>query len=102
MAIAGVQVGSTGTFQISLVPPNGVPLSSGPTVVTDDPLVSLGAVGSNLQFTASVAAGDTAASFNVTVSSVNGAGSPISHTFNVPVLAAPPPQVTDFGLDQLS
>jgi len=33
---------------------------------------------------------------------VNGAGSPISHTFNVPVLAAPPPQVTDFGLDQLS
>jgi len=102
MAIAGVQVGSTGTFQISLVPPNGVPLSSGPTVVTDDPLVSLGAVGSNLQFTASVAAGDTAASFNVTMSGVNGAGSPISHTFNVPVLAAPPPQVTDFGLDQLS
>src|SRR5579862_3517376 len=74
MAITGVQAGATGTFQISLVPPNGVPLSAVPTVVTDDALVTLSTVGANLQFTAAVAATDTAASFNVRVSGVNGAG----------------------------
>jgi hypothetical protein len=104
MAITGVQVGGTGTFQISFVPPNGVPLSSGPTVAADDPLVTLSAVDSNSQFTASVGAGDTGTSFNITVSGMNGATPPValSHVFNVPILAAPPLQITDFGLDQIS
>ena len=36
MAITGVQAGSTGTFQIGFVPPNGVPLPTPPTVTVDD------------------------------------------------------------------
>ena len=100
--ITGVQAGGSGDFQVSLVPPNGVPLQSGPTVTADDTNVVLGAVGSDLKFTAAVAAGDTAASFNVTVAGVNGAGTALSHVFNVPIIQAPPVQVTDFGLDQIS
>jgi hypothetical protein len=104
MAITGVPVGGTGTFQISFLPPNGVPLSSGPTVAADDPLVTLSAVDSSFQFTASVGAGDTGTSFNVTVSGVDGATPPValSHVFNVPILPSPTPQITDFGLDQIS
>jgi len=102
MAISGVAAGGSGTFQISLVPPNGVPLQSGPTVTADDSNVTLGAVDGSLQFTAAVAAGDTAASFNVTVAGVNGAGTALSHVFNVPILQPPPVQVTDFSLDQVS
>lgn len=102
MPITGINVGSSGAFQIGLVPPNGVPLQSGPTVTTDDATVSLGAVDTNLQFTASVPASDTAVSFNITVSGVNGAGVAISHVFNVPIIQAPPAQVSDFSLNQLS
>ena len=102
--ITGVQAGATGTFQIGFVPPNGVPLTSGPTVTVDDTLVTVGPVSTDglFTFTAAVAATDVAASFNVTVSGVNGAGTAISHTFNVPILAAPKPQITDFSLNQLS
>ena len=102
MAINGVQVGSTGTFQIGFVPPNGAPLQSGPTVSVNDPLVTLGAVDANDQFTAAVGAGDTGTTFDVTVAGVNGAGTAISAVFSVPILSAPPPQITDFTLDQVS
>ena len=102
MPINGVAAGGSGVFQIGLVPPNGVPLQSGPTVAVDDTNVTLGPVDGNLQFTASVAAGDTAAAFNVTVSGINGAGTTISHSFAVPILQPPPVQVTDFSLDQVS
>jgi hypothetical protein len=102
--ITGVQAGATGTFQIGFVPPNGVPLTSGPSVTVDDTLVTLGPVSTDglFTFTAAVSATDVAASFNVTVSGVNGAGTPVSHTFNIPILAAPKPQITDFSLNQLS
>jgi len=102
MAINGVPVGGTGTFQIGLVPPNGVPLQSGPTVSADDTNVTLGPVGSDLSFTAAVAASDTGTSFNITVMGVNGVGTSISHVFNIPILAPPPVQVTDFSLNQTS
>ena len=103
MAINGVALGGTGTFQIGLVPAtNFVPLQSGPTVSVDDSKVTLSAVDANLQFTASVDASDTGSSFNVTVAGVNGAGTAISHAFNVPILPMPPQQVTDFSLDQVS
>ena len=104
MAITGVAVGATGTFQIGFVPPNGVPLTTGPTVAVDDPAVVLGAVSTDglFTFTAAVPATDTGASFNVTVNGVNGAGVSISHVFNVPILTAPKPQITDFTLNQLS
>jgi hypothetical protein len=102
--ITGVLPGATGTFQIGFVPPNGVPLPSPPVVSVDDPKVTLGPVDtSTFQFTASVASDDTSASFNLTVSGTNAAGTAITHTFNVPVLAPPPPpQITDFTLDQVS
>jgi hypothetical protein len=102
MAITGVQVGGSGQFQIGFVPPNGVPLQSGPTVSSDDPLVVLSAVDANDQFTAAADATATAASFNVTVAGVNGAGTALSHVFNVPLIAAPPPQITDFSLYQVA
>jgi hypothetical protein len=103
MAITGVPAGGTGTFQISFVPPNGVPLSSGPTVATSDSLVTLSAVDSSFQFTASVGASDVAPTFDVTVSGMNGATPPvaISHVFTIPI-PVPPVQITDFGLDQIS
>ena len=102
--ITGVQAGATGTFQIGFVPPNGVPLTAGPTVTVDDSNVTLGPVSTdgNFTFTAAVAASDTGTSFNVTVTGTNGAGVALSHTFNVPIIAAPPPQITDFTLSQLS
>jgi hypothetical protein len=102
--ITGVQAGATGTFQIGFVPPNGVPLPAPPTVSVDDTSVTLGLVSTDglFTFTAAVPASDTGASFNVTVSGVNAAGTSISHTFNVPILAAPQPQITDFTLNQLS
>lgn len=104
MAITGVQVGSTGTFQIGFVPPNGVPLPSPPVVSTDDTLVTLGPVSTDglFTFTAAVAASDIAASFNVSISGTNAIGVSLSHTFNCPILAAPKTQITDFSLDQLS
>jgi hypothetical protein len=103
MAITGVGPGQTKAFQISFVPPNGVPLSSGPTVATSDPLVTLSPVDSNAQFTASVGQSDVAPTFDVTVSGMNGATPPvaISHTFTIPI-PVPPVQITDFGLDQIS
>jgi hypothetical protein len=104
MSINGVALGGTGTFEIGLVPAtNFVPLQSGPTVAVDDTKVTLGPVDPNtLQFTAAVDASDTNTSFNLTVAGVNGAGTAISHVFNVPILPMPPQQVTDFSLNQLS
>ncbi len=106
MAITGTVVGTTSTFNIGLVPAtNFVPLTSGPSVTVDDPNVTLTPVDASNDFTASVAATDTGASYNLTISGVNGAGTAITHTFNIPILpAAPPPpvQVTDFSLNQLS
>jgi hypothetical protein len=100
--ITGVQVGATGTFQIGFIPPNGVPLTSGPVVAVDIPAdVTLGAVTPTFQFTAAVSPTSTATVFNLTISGVNGAGTSISHTFAVPVIAAPPPQILDFSLDQV-
>jgi hypothetical protein len=104
MAILGTQVGATSTFQIGFVPPGGVPLPTPPTVMVDDPLVTLGPVSTDGQFTftAAVAATDTGASYNLTVAGTNAAGTALSHVFNVPILSAPPVQITDFTLNQLS
>lgn len=106
MPITGTVVGTTSTFNIGFVPAtNFVPLSSGPTVTVDDTLVTLGAVDASNNFTAAVDASDTAASYNVTVTGVNGAGATITHTFNIPILPTPPPpptQITDFSLSQVS
>jgi hypothetical protein len=106
MAITGTAVGTTSTFNITFVPAtNFVPLTSGPTVSVDDTNVTLGAVDASNNFTAAVAAGDTAASYNLTISGVNDKGVAVSHVFNVPILPTPPPpatSITDFGLNQVS
>ena len=103
MPINGVQAGGSGVFQASLIPANAAPLQSGPTSSTTDTLVTLTPDPTNpFNVTAAVAAGDTAASFPLTVSGVNSAGTSITHTFTIPVIAAPPPAAVDFDLTQLS
>ena len=107
MAIVGVVLGATGTFQISFVPAtNFIPLSAGPTVTVDDTNVTLGAVDpTSLQFTATVASTDTATVFNLTVAGTNDKGVALTHSFAVPVLPTPPPpptSISDFDLAQLS
>lgn len=106
MSINGTVVGTTSTFQIGFVPAtNFIPLKSGPSVTVDDTLVTLTAPDSTGTFTASVAATDTGASYNLTVTGVNDQGATITHVFNVPILPTPPPppvSITDFSLNQLS
>lgn len=97
--------GTTSTFNIGLLPADeNVPLQSGPTVTVDDTTVTLTAVDSSNNFTATVPLGDTNASYNLTISGVNGAGTPVSTTFNVLIEqpAPPPVQVSGFSLNQLS
>ena len=103
--ITGTLPGATSTFQIGTVPSsNVVPLESGPSVTVDvnDSNVTLTQPGPNGQFTATVSASPTETSYNLTVTGVNGAGVTITRTFNVPILAVPAQQITDFTLDQLS
>lgn len=103
MPIQGTVAGTTSTFQVSMVPAAGfVPLQSGPAVTVDDTTVTITQPDAKLQITAAVPAGSTAASYNLTISGVNGAGTAVTHKFNIPVLAPTPVQVTDFGLNQLS
>jgi hypothetical protein len=107
MAISGVVVGATGTFQISFVPAtNFIPLPTPPVVSVDDANVTLGPVDPTaFTFTATVASTDTAASFNLTVAGTNDQGTALTHSFNIPILPTPPPpptSITDFDLAQLS
>jgi hypothetical protein len=106
MAIIGINLGAAtpNVFQIGFVPPNGVPLPTPPTVTVDDPAVVLGAVSTDGQFTftATAPTTDTGASCNITVAGTNATGTALTHTFNVPLIATAPPQITDFSLNQLS
>jgi len=104
VAINGIVAGTQAKFAIGFVPAtNFVPLQSGPTVAVDDPLVVLGAVDSSNNFTADSTS--AAASCNITVNGVNDQGATITHSFNIPLLPAPPPppvSVTDFSLSQVN
>lgn len=102
--INGTVVGTTSTFKIGLVPnTNFIPLTSGPAVAVDDSTVTLG-TDANGNPTATVPETSTATSYNLTITGVSGKGVPLTHTFSVPIIAAPPvlTDVTDFTLDQLS
>jgi hypothetical protein len=105
MAITGVVVGQSATFQIGFVPStNFIPLSSGPLASSSDPLVVLGAVGADNRFTATADATDTNTSFIATITGVNDQGVSLTHQFTIPLLPAPPPpptSITDFSLDQV-
>ena len=106
--ITGTVVGTSSTFQETPVPAsNFIPLQSGPVFTVDDTLVTLSPSpdGDATKVVAAVAATDTAASYNITVTGVNDKGVTISHVFNVPILPTPPPpatSITDFSLNQLS
>jgi hypothetical protein len=106
MAITGVQVGSSAAFQIFLVPANAASLQSGPVATSDDPNVSISPNTNDptnpFMIVCTVATGDTNASFNLKVDGVNSVGAPITHTFVIPILQAPPPAAVDFDLDQLA
>lgn len=103
MALTGTALGTTSSFNIGFLPANeDEPLQSGPTVAVDDTLAAVTQPDANQDFTVSIPATDTATSYNVTVSGVNGAGQPVSHVFNVPILPAPAVQIADFSLNQLS
>src|SRR5258705_7179488 len=100
-AIIGIQAGASDFFTASLIPANAAALQSGPVFTTDDTLVTLTPDTVNpFKVTAAVAAGDTAASFNLKVDGVNSAGNPITHTFVIPITQAPPPVALDFDLSQ--
>jgi hypothetical protein len=102
MAINGVQAGASGVFQESLIPGNAAPLQSGPSFASTDTNVTLTQDTTDpSKVTAAVAAGDTAASFDLTVTGTTTVGT-ITHTFTIPIIAAPPPQAVDFDLNQLS
>lgn len=106
MAINGTVVGTTSTFNIGFVPAtNFIPLVSGPSVSVDDTTVVLTQPDASNNFTAAVPAGDTGASYNLTITGVNDQNVTVTHAFNIPILPTPPPpptSVTDFSLNQLS
>jgi hypothetical protein len=100
MAITGVKIGATGTFQITDLP-LGAQLPSGqiPEVTASDPSIVLTQpTADNGTFTAAVPAGSTLTSFTLTVSAPNAPGAP-SSMVSVPVL---PADVTSFQVDQIS
>jgi hypothetical protein len=104
MAIKGVNVGSNADFTISNVPPDGVAIQSGPFVQPPtDSGITIGPASVNpspVRFNAAVSVDDANQTFQLTITGVNGAGVALTHTFTIPILAAPPVQVTDFDLNQ--
>ena len=99
-AITGVQAGSSDFFTASLVPANSAPLQSGPVFSVTDSLVTLTVDSGNpFKVTAAVDASDANTSFDLKVDGTTTNG-PITHTFTIPILQAPPPQAVDFDLSQ--
>jgi hypothetical protein len=107
--IHGVVPGATGTFDISYVPAtNFAPLSEGPTASTDDPDVTLSEVAVSPDtglpsFDATLTETAAGENFSVTIDGVNDKGTPVTHTFVIPILVGPPPEpqsIVDFDLNQ--
>ncbi len=104
MPITGIQAGGNADFTIGFVPPNGAPLQTGPLVSPPaSPLITIGPALLNpspVRFNAAVDATYTLPTFIIEITGVNGAGTSIVADFVIPVSTAPPPQITDFTLDQ--
>jgi hypothetical protein len=105
--ITGVPVGGSGTFQESFVPSNAALPAGAVLSVTwtvDDPNVTLAPSSDGSSVVASVAASDTATSFNLTATGTSAAlpGPITSGPVNVPILPAPPPLPTALAVNQTS
>jgi hypothetical protein len=103
--ITGVPVGGSGTFVESFVPSNSALPAGAVLSVTwtvDDPLVTLAPSADGTSVVASVAASDTATSFNLTATGTSAAlpGPITSGPVNVPILPAPPPLPTSLAVNQ--
>lgn len=98
--ISPTPVGGSAKYRLSLVPSNAVALQSGPTVSSSNSLVVVTQDPSDpFLLTATADASVTDASYDLKADGVNGAGNPITHTFTIPLAAAPPPQAVDFDLN---
>ena len=105
--ITGVPVGGSGTFVESFVPSNAALPAGAVLTVTwtvDDANVTLAPSSDGTQVVASVAAADTATSFNLTATGTSSAlpGPITSGPVNVPILPAPPPLPTSLAVNQTS
>src|SRR5262245_33177354 len=102
--ITGVPVGANANFHILPVPPNGAPLQSGPTATADNPGVTVGPTvqepGNPFAINIAVADGVVEESFSLTVDGTSDRGNAVSHTFVIPIIAGPAPEIVDFDLDQ--
>ena len=103
--ITGVPVGGSGTFVESFVPSNAALPAGASIVITwtvDDPNVTLAPSADGTSVVASVAASDTATSFNLTATGTSAAlpGPITSGPVNVPILPTPPPLPTSLAVNQ--
>lgn len=103
--ITGVPVGGSGTFQESFVPTNAaLPAGASITITwtVDDSNVTLAPSADGTSVVASVAATDTATSFNLTATGNSAAlpGPITSGPVNVPILPTPPPLPTALAVNQ--
>lgn len=101
MAITGVPAGGQDTFFETPVPAGGqLQPGSIPSWTVDDAAVTLLPSADGTSVLVQVAAGDTNASFNLTVSGVSSNGTPINGTTSVPILPAAGTPATGFTIDQ--
>jgi hypothetical protein len=103
--ITGVPVGGSGTFVESFVPSNAALPAGAVLSVTwtvDDPLVTLAPSADGTSVVASVAATDTATSFNLTATGTSAAlpGPITSGPVNVPIIPQAPPLPTALAVNQ--
>ena len=101
MAITGVQVGSSGTFQVVW---NGAMSPTASDIwSSNDPLVTLTPDPTDMtKVSAAVAANDVGAQFTLSVSGTNSANAAVTASAVVPILPAPPTPATGGTINQLS
>jgi hypothetical protein len=101
--ITGIQKGAVGQF-VAVTDPPGSALQPGsvPVWSADDPLVSMTPSADGMSVAVQTSAGDTATSFNLTLTGVNSAGSTISTKVNVPLIPAAQVPAGGFLINQTS
>jgi hypothetical protein len=111
--ITGVNVGGSGTFVANPIPDTSAfPSGTVNTWTASDPSIGLAPANPSdpqeAEVVASVPAGSTLASFDLSVSvqmppdSTGTTPAPLTTTVTIPVIAAPPPVPTGVSIDQVS